>query len=416
MDHRSVALCRDHRKLLHLRCGLSGDPGATPVGMTGCAAVQDELAPHTVCRGWQGPSPAVPWSGSCPWAVVPSPRRRHRPPGRWCPSVILPSLPPSAPSPAFLACRRRFCMAAASWPAFERWDGKRWSVVHTSNASVALQVNVSSVSCTSPEFCVAVGSTLDFHPWAMRWDGTRWSAMTIPGENEQLNGVDCLPADTCIAVGSQIVTASRSVALAERWDGRRWARMPAPTSGNGALFGLYCTSPTWCMAVGPYAAGDMSALWNGAKWSFGPVVVGLGRPGLESAVSCISDRACLALGESSPLPSPRLASWDGSRWSPVPSAYKNPPGDSAGLSGVSCYPTHGCFAVGLEGEVPNGSGCCRIPLMESWDGTKTSIVPQPASVHALSALSGVSCAPEGPCVAVGSNSEPPSARPLIEMS
>jgi hypothetical protein len=71
MDHRSVALCRDHRKLLHLRCGLSGDPGATPVGMTGCAAVQDELAPHTVCRGWQGPSPAVPWSGSCPWAVVP---------------------------------------------------------------------------------------------------------------------------------------------------------------------------------------------------------------------------------------------------------------------------------------------------------------------------------------------------------
>jgi hypothetical protein len=55
--------------------------------------------------------------------------------------------------------------------------------------------------------------------------------------------------------------------------------------------------------------------------------------------------------------------------------------------------------------------------VESWDGSKTSVVPPHYDLGYLAGLAAVSCVPAGPCVAVGSTGQgAPGARSLIEMS
>jgi hypothetical protein len=328
-----------------------------------------------------------------------------------------------------------FCMAtgfylnsrSGLWPAAERWDGQRWSVVPAPELGPPAEDNVmSAISCTATTACMAVGSSGD-SALAMDWDGRQWSGVHVPAGDDELNAIACTSADACVAAGWTEGGTHQMEALAERWDGTNWTVMAVPDPGPASqystggeaqaeLTGVSCTSPQWCMAVGTFTGAHalseraLSERWDGTKWSLGSSPAGLGSA--PEAVSCTSAVYCLAVGSG-----PQLESWDGARWSPVTSAYKNPPHDSGGLAAVSCYAFHSCVAVGYEGLVPSGSGCCRAPLVESWDGSKTSVVPAHYDLKYLAGLAAVSCAPTGPCVAVGSIGQgAPGARSLIEMS
>ncbi len=69
-------------------------------------------------------------------------------------------------------------------------------------AGGAQNVELNSVSCPDPRFCVAVGefrprgrfmNDSGEHPVVLRFDGTRWWAMAAPAAlNTELNGVDCV--------------------------------------------------------------------------------------------------------------------------------------------------------------------------------------------------------------------------------
>jgi hypothetical protein len=159
---------------------------------------------------------------------------------------------------------------------------------------------------------------------------------------------------------------SPDMTLVESWDGSRWAVVPSPNappaSGSSYFNSVSCAPQRSCTAVGNYAAG--SGPWKTL-----------------------------------------VESWDGARWSVVPSpdtvVASASEGSNAGsvgdeLNAVSCASGVSCTAVGFSQE-PNKISVIDKTLVESWDGTKWSVVGGPVAGF----LFGVSCVSADTCTAVG---------------
>jgi hypothetical protein len=131
----------------------------------------------------------------------------------------------------------------------ERWNGTKW-VLLTMPASNG---GASSVSCSAPNACTAVDGTTS----AERWNGIGWQPQATPTpafpDLDSLNAVSCPKARACMAVGGETQTNGLSSAeLAEYWNGATWQVQlePAPSAGHRTLFGVSCVSPRACTAVG----------------------------------------------------------------------------------------------------------------------------------------------------------------------
>lgn len=144
----------------------------------------------------------------------------------------------------------------------ELWNGRRWSAQLMPQVTAAdYPTQLSSVSCTSPTACIAVG---DFESWkgfqalAERWNGTEWTVQHTPnaeGESEYLDGVSCTSSRACTAAGSTFPnpgpgTDPNSKPLVWRWDGARWSPERLPRARGADLEAVSCTSSAICMAVG----------------------------------------------------------------------------------------------------------------------------------------------------------------------
>ncbi len=297
---------------------------------------------------------------------------------------------------------------AASGPALPpgmvHHDSSTWSLVPTTNQTRSI---LNGVSCVSATDCTAVGSVSNAPETLVEsWNGTAWSVVPSPnpgsGDNI-LYGVSCVSATACTAVGVSIqkVTGGgrRSKTLVESWNGTAWSVVPSPNpgSGNDSLFGVSCVSATDCTAVG---SSDNTALvesWNGTAWSVVPSPNAAGSGNELLAVSCVSATACTAVGEylnAEDNQRTLAESWNGTAWSVVPSPNKGS-GENY-LTGVSCVSATDCTAVGT------GSKDRSRTLAESWDGTAWSVVPSPnRGSGSGDFLTGVSCVSATACTAVG---------------
>lgn len=259
----------------------------------------------------------------------------------------------------------------------EQWNGTRWALSTTPFQGPASGEDVlNGVDCTAPSSCVAVGyfdnSSGHSETLVEHWDGTRWSVVPSPNRgpasafassanptHDLLEAVACTSPSSCTAVGISVNSSGDEQSLAERWDGHQWALVPSPAagpaSGGTVLNDVSCTSHSSCTAVG-YSMGATG--------------------GYRTLVE----------------------HWDGTKWSFVPSPDEGPANLNDVLSGVSCTSAASCVAVGYAGGSAAGGGHT---LAESWDGAKWSVVPSPAPGKGASALAGVSCATPSPCVAVG---------------
>ena len=275
------------------------------------------------------------------------------------------------------------------------WQGGAWhelAPIMPANADPAYS-QLSAVACPLADRCVVVGhytiTTGHFNTYTLAetWDGTRWQVLNTrsPSGDDHLSGLWCGSPTDCIAVGGDRGLGGSHLTLAEVWHGGQWVTMttptPAGTGYNTFLSGVSCTSASWCMAVGQYDSHGTLTLterWNGHIWQIVPAPGG----GL-SAVSCLTPSACLAVGGS------LAESWDGKTWQVV-----SPPGPAGlSLAGVTCTTVSHCVAVGNAGGAP---------VAETWNGARWAQdqVPSPASGGGLS---GVSCAGAGHCLAVGGN-------------
>ena len=368
--------------------------------------------------------PEASAGAAVPWSVVPSPS---------------PGPVPSQDLLSGVSCASAsYCMAIGYEPTtrhgyvtlIEHWDGHRWSVLPSPNKGAATQADLlNGISCASSSSCMAVGTAGNL-PLAEHWDGQRWSIVALAAGEDVLNGVSCPAPDDCVAAGYTSTGLART--LIEAWNGTRWSVVPSPnpgpasqyTSSNSsahALFdGVSCASPTWCAAVGTYvpssgAEEDLAEMWDGHRWSLVPTPDKSSTANGLFGVSCTSAKWCLAVGDYEHVGYATLTeSWDGAKWSLVASPDRGPADLTDDLLGVSCLSARSCVAAGNAGVSPGG-GEGATPLVESWNGSKMSIVPSPAK-GSSSGFGSVSCPPAGPCAAVGEYGAKSSVGTLIEMN
>jgi hypothetical protein len=179
-----------------------------------------------------------------------------------------------------------------------------------------------------------------------------------PDRSDQLSGVSCVSATTCVAVGDVADTSGLSTTLVEAWNGASWTIQSTPnpaTSSNSHLTSDSCGSANACTAAGNYydtTSHNVLPLveaWNGVSWTIQstPSPTGAGYSGGLWGVSCATSSNCTAVGEydDTPTTAATMAEvWNGTVWtiqsSVAPGAY------GSVLLGVSCSSTTDCTAVG----------------------------------------------------------------------
>jgi hypothetical protein len=290
----------------------------------------------------------------------------------------------------------------------ERWDGRRWRVQRTPNPAPARVSILNGVSCVSARACLAVGEFFGgsgvHRPLVERWNGRNWRIVAAPrasrSESTSLFAVSCRVGGRCLAVGR-----SGSAAFAARWTGSRWisTNVPAPRGTQFSnLAGVSCVAPTSCVAVGDYVDSSGADLplvlrWNSQRWRTQATSPLDGAQfAFLSGVSCVQASACVAVGGSDV--GTLVLRWDGETWTRV--ASPSPAGAQfSGLFAIACATTQrACSAVGgyltAEGAF--------LTLAEQWNGGAWRVVtsPNPEGEEG-NFLAGVACPRAASCVAVG---------------
>jgi Ser-Thr-rich glycosyl-phosphatidyl-inositol-anchored membrane family len=244
----------------------------------------------------------------------------------------------------------------------ETWNGSTWTITPSPNKSTTTNNVLNSVSCTSSTSCVAVGyyydgSTSSNQTLVESWNGTAWTIITSPNQplsNNALTAVSCTSATACTAVGVSVNGSSIAQTLVERWNGTAWSISSSSNPGgiSNELNGVKCMSATSCVAVGDYYNAsnvDQTLIerWNGSTWA---VVAspdqGSGQNYL-SGIACPTATSCVAVGYSrntSNVPKTLVESWNGSTWAIM--ASPNQGSSTNLLTGVACSSSTSCTAVG----------------------------------------------------------------------
>jgi hypothetical protein len=299
--------------------------------------------------------------------------------------------------------------AAAASAAPTGNTGSFWAVQKSPNPSGNGGFN--GVACPGAKACIAVGSYSDSSikaevPLAASWNGRTWRVQPAPAPRKgdsHLDGVSCVKRTFCTAVGTDVITSDRWIALAEVWRGKRWkiTRTPSPESpSRDVLNAVSCSSPAGCVAVGSTDNRLLIERWQGTRWTIqrAPSPAGSAISTLNG-VSCVTRKWCMAVGTYRAASGETLAFtevWTGKQWSIRPA--KQIPGSASKLFGVSCTSKVSCTAAGTYGDLES----LNYPLAERWNGKSwtAQFVPHPKG-ELDSELSAVACSMARACTAVG---------------
>ncbi len=315
-----------------------------------------------------GPQLIERWSGRR-WSEQPAPR-----PLRSTTSVLVSV---SCPTPTFCTAVGTSYEPTGAVPLIERFDGQLWQVAHRPVPSRSDDPKLVSVSCPTPTSCTAVGTS--YHgsvgtPFVDRWDGARWGLRHLPllprATSSSLASVSCPTPTFCTAVGTSYEPTG-AVPLIERFDKTGWHVAHSPALGGGpdaSLAGVSCPTPTFCTAVGIVHDDAASSLlveqWDGTRWYVArpPAPAGSLASSL-AGVSCPTATFCTAVGATSGggPGEPLIVSWNGKRWRDDQQLALAGSGE---IASVSCPTPTFCTAVGSA----RTGMVTELPLAEQWDG------------------------------------------------
>jgi hypothetical protein len=311
-------------------------------------------------------------------------------------------------------------VAAVVAPAAPAAAATAWSISPSPSPPAPARGRLEGVTCLTASSCIAVGSYTEHlghaRPLVGRWTGTTWqmTPAPIPADSTsettaELRGVACASTNRCFAVGT--VNQGSDAMLVEQWNGTAWSVVlegDPPGNSESALSGISCRNSTTCYAAGSSFDGSnfhpLVERWNGTSWTVVPSpnpAGGIG--GAFSGVSCRSTPACFAVGAyfSNTTKTLRTLVETWTGTAWAVVASPNPGGQSdVTLRSISCPSTTSCFAVG--GTQPRAQTDPWQTLIERWNGTAWSIVasPNPPGAH-HSVLQGVDCSSTSDCWAVG---------------
>ena len=318
-----------------------------------------------------------------------------------------------------LAVGSDFTNGSGLTPMAAAWNGTAWRPVAVPTPKGAALTLVTGVSCKSATSCLVIG---DYDtpgengsdlPYAMTWNGAALRPTAAPpvpknGSLVSFNGVSCVTAKNCVAIGSLISGALPLVV--ETWNGAKWtlrtARIPGAKPST-YLSAISCLSVTSCVVTGESyssvtgASSMLLARWNGKGVTEMKASAPAGATNTAlSDVSCASAKSCVAAGFSTNPAATRgfgfAEMWNGKSWTAHKVAV--PKGDTLSyLFGVSCVTAQNCMAVGALGSSKGGSGSALSYNGKTWSSLK---VPAPGKGKS-SDFSGVSCPKAGDCVAIG---------------
>jgi hypothetical protein len=302
-------------------------------------------------------------------------------------------------------------------PVALRWNGTSWSEQAPAKKTGATHTRLLGIDCPSETRCLAVGSHQSAEgPSVLSelWNEGKWSVQTTPLPTESTSSefvaIGCNSTANCTAVGSAVIGGVKK-AIAERWTSPNWAlsSIPIPEGAKSSqLDGVDCLWSNFCVAVGRYtdSGGSIKSLvvfWNGTEWSLQTVTDPVG-----AAQSTLLDVSCTP----SPNRCTAVGGWKNSASEQFPLAYRfngvttwtlqstpSPVGNLASvLQEVSCATETSCTAAGSW--VSNGGGSNQT-LAEVWNGVSWAIqgTPNPSGAS-FAAFFGVSCRGTA-CLAAG---------------
>jgi len=247
-------------------------------------------------------------------------------------------------------------------------------------ADVALvESGLPSVSCVLTSDCLGaegssglIGGVPSRPTRVARWNGSSWKrlkvAMPVRTTADDLNGVSCRGAASCLVVGDYYTTGS-SRALALSYNGtslRPTAAVPLPKgTTESALAGVSCTTTRNCVALG-VADGDTAAFgsfgavtlietWNGARWTLHTAAASVGHTAMlvPIVISCATSTFCLVAGTSYSVTAaaelkPYAAAWNGKKLSTVKLPTIGSSADDVLATGVSCASAVNCAVTGAN--------------------------------------------------------------------
>lgn len=311
------------------------------------------------------------WNGSA-WSIVPSPSpgTEKRCGAATYAGSILYGVTALSISDAWAV--GTICPAGPARTLVEHWDGNAWTVVQSPYKSGATNTLV-GVSARGPDDVWAVGNYLldQQYKWETlteHWNGNRWSIVPSPnasrGQKSFLNAVVSLSASDAWAVGYSEDTQSApyDLPLIEHFTGNGWRIEASPHVVGSPYNGLYGIA-----AVGPddiWASGyenvnrqgkNGSALvehWNGSTWSLvdSPVA---GSATTLYGLAARSSADVWGVGYTDNAQTeffPVSEHWDGVRWSVVQTPD---PGQDAALFGIASVPGE-VWAVGAYSDQSHG--------------------------------------------------------------
>lgn len=296
----------------------------------------------------------------------------------------------------------------------EQWNGNVWRVLGQATAGA-----LTGVSCVSSG-CMAVGYNFDSPhggsvSTAQWWNGSSWHSVNpSPGLgafDEILSGVSCVSASDCVAVGTDVQGSEGDIADAviAAWNGSSWHLTYPKTSGQYSLFnGVSCVTASSCLAVGFWNEGPNGFLphalaeqWNGTSWTAASPPAPTGRE--LDAVSCPAAGDCMATGGAH---KGWLAEqWKNGTWQPITISG----GTNDVADGVSCPTTTNCTAVGSYAGNARDS---HPALAEQWNGSSWQKMTPVSPGSLNSDLAAVSCTGPTSCVAAGNYQIPAESAEL----
>jgi hypothetical protein len=278
-----------------------------------------------------------------------------------------------------------------------------WSIVSTSS-SPSGSSGLSAITCVSVSDCWAAGYSFDQNgnarPLIEQNTGSGWRVVSSPSPSgstdSELQGLACVSADDCWAVGYSIEASGGSrQTLIEHYGGSGWGIVSSPNpsgSTDTLLYGVACVGADDCWAVGLSAQGALMEHDGGGGWS----IVSSPAAGSQlRAVTCVNASDCWAVGGSA---SNTFAEhYDGRGWSAVLSPVLSATGGGVLLS-VSCASAGDCWAVGVSVVATDKAQT----LLEHYLGRGWGIVASPNRTDGSdSQLESVTCVSIGDCWAVG---------------
>lgn len=271
---------------------------------------------------------------------------------------------------------------------------------------------LTAVSCTGTAICVAAGEYGQQAPEAGEYpymtvarSDSGWAQPEtgpLPADassftSANVNSIACPAAGSCVAVGGYVTQSTTATAEAQppfiaTESHRRWVSavrigLPAGAakSADGTLLSVTCSGPAACLAIGYYynarsQARLMSVAETHGTWGLAKQITLPGKRSREdlsslNSLSCTSSTACVAVGSSVSGATFSVAAAIKSHgtWAWAP-ALKLPRGSESALSSVSCVPNGHCVAVGWY-----ASNTSRIPMFATLSHDRWSAIkPLPA--------------------------------------